>query len=261
MNKTQVSINTVPAGNGLLWIKEAWFLFQSAPGRWIGSFFLILIISAVAHLIPILGPILGSFLFRIVSISLFRVAFVLQTENKFDWNELFFVARERLLPIIQLVFVYISAIFLGVILVLLFVVGPTFIKLGGISNLIANPSTLITPAHAARTIVGVLVLSLFIATIDFLIFIANGLVVLHDLPAFTALKLSFCCSVKNWLPLTVWGVSLFSIACIATIPLGLVFYSMAFIFITPISFSLLLLIPISFISGYMAIRDLFILVE
>jgi uncharacterized membrane protein len=72
---------------------------------------------------------------------------------------------------------------------------------------------------------------------------APALVVLHDVPAFPAMRMSFLACLKNFLPFLLYGIVLTVLAVIATLPLLL---------------GWLVLSPVMWASMYASYRDMFV---
>lgn len=102
-------------------------------------------------------------------------------------------------------------------------------------------------AFVAAQFLGVLLIALLAATIPMTalmmaLWFAPALVVLRDLPALTALRVSFIACLKNWLPLTTY--------CLLLVPLSFLIVVSAFL-------GVLLVTPMLLGSLYASYRDVF----
>jgi uncharacterized membrane protein len=112
-----------------------------------------------------------------------------------------------------------------------------FAMMGGEQPGPENLVTLILLGVLAMLVVVALSIPLYMA-----LFFAPALIVLHNFKLGDALKTSFHACWRNMLPFLVWGIVVFGLAIVASLPLFL---------------GWLLLGPVMLVSMYVAYRDIF----
>lgn len=227
---------TVSAGRGAGWIGDAWRILKSQPGMWAALLILLFAAYMVASMIPLLN-LFVSFLTPFVTAAIVLAADQQRRTGTFDLKvmtagfekqaaSLMAVGAVALLA--GVVFLLVMAIFLGSDIVGM-MMGRT------------NPDSLAflnTKFWLAFLIGLALVLPIGFAT-----YLAPQLIVLHDQPAITAMKMSLAGTVKNILPGIVFGLCCVVMAVLSMIPLFLGF---------------LITLPILAVTNYTVYRDIFV---
>jgi hypothetical protein len=228
----------VPAGRGWSWLGEAWAFM--GPQRWtfIGLFVLLVLIQIVANFIPLIGPIgvsivmpvlLGGFLLGCESV---RRGGAIEVGHLFAG---FQRHAGKLLGIGALSFGF--GIVAVIIMVAILGVAALPMMMGG-----AEPDPEAVMGMIVPMLLSVLVIMALSIPLAMAMLFAPALIVLNDYEFGTALKTSFFACLKNILPFLVWGVVVFVLSIVATIPLGL---------------GWLLLGPTLMVSLYISYRDIF----
>jgi len=246
-----------PGKNGLTWVSSAWMLFKRQPGSWVlslivvGAIIAILPLLVITLAITLLPPAKGEIeqmliiagvggiilCFSDILGILFSAGIIyacdrLRREGKFTFGDLFagFSRRTGSLMMI-LLFIFCFSIVAGVVM------GVA----GALAGLFAH--SLMVSGYAIGTIIvrGLGTLAVMMATFMALWF-APALVMMRDLPAFVAIKMSFSACLKNILPLTSFSIIMGLLLVVSAIPFGL---------------GLLITGPMLWICCYTSYRDIF----
>lgn len=227
---------TVPAGRGAAWLGDAWRILKAQPGMWAALLVLLFVAYIVASMIPFLSFVVN-LLAPFVTAAVVLAADQQRRTGTFDLKVMV-VGFERqpvsllavggVMLLAGVVFMVILAIFLG---------GDLIATMTGRANL--DPATFFTTRFWLAFLIGLaLVLPVSCAT-----YLAPQLIVLHEQPAFTAMKMSLAGVVKNILPGIVFGLCGMGLMILSMIPLFLGF---------------LITLPIFVITSYTVYRDIFV---
>lgn len=237
---------TVSAGRGWSWIVEAWNFFSAAPGTWVGItvvFFLLMVVLGVVQgllaLIPVIGsaiaPLPDSLLAPIFITGMVIGCAAIQRDERFEFNHLFaaFKTQPRRIAIVGAI-TFVATFIVMTIGMLIAGDDLTVVFIDSIANL-RLPST--------RGQLGILVaLGLFIPVAAAAWF-APTLIVFHHLHPIEAMKASFIGTMRNFLPMFVYGL-------IALVPMILA--------TLPIMLGWLVLWPVFVASIYTSYRDIYL---
>ncbi|HUQ68780.1 MAG TPA: BPSS1780 family membrane protein [Planctomycetaceae bacterium] len=227
---------TVPAGRGAAWIGDAWRLLRAQPGMWAALLILLFVAYVVASMIPLLN-FFTSLLTPFVTAAIALAAdeqrrtgtFDLKVMTRgFEKQPVSLLAVGGMAILAGVVFLIILAIFLG---------SDIIGAMAGGSN--PDPSTFLSTKFWLAFLIGLAV----VLPIGFATYLAPQLILLHDQPAITAMKMSLAGTVKNILPGLVFGVCAFLMMIVSMIPLFL---------------GLLITMPILAITNYTVYRDIFV---
>ena len=228
----------VPAGHGWRWIPDSWAFMAGQRGTFIGIFVLLVLLQIAANLVPLIGPIAVS-LFSPVLIGGFVLGCdAVRRGQSLEVGHLFaafqrHVGKLVILGALSIAFGIVAAI------VMILIVGASVLPLmaGG-----AQPNPDEVMSMAMPLLLAVLVILALSIPWSMALLFATPLIVLNDFDVGAALKTSFGACLKNLLPFLVWGVAMFVLAIVASIPLFL---------------GWLLLGPVMMASLYLAYRDVF----
>ena len=235
------------AAAGWRWIASATAMFSGGPLKWIGLCFIWLVFIVSINMVP-----LGAFLSSIIG-PLFTGGFVFAAqradlESEFEVGDLFEGFRTQIgnLMVIGTLYAIGSFLiyFIGFLVMIPFVDFDTLFGLitsdaeFTVSFLMNLIEKLATPILFAVLVVSTLILPLIMA-----LWFAPILAMLHEVPAFDALKMSFIGCVRNVGAFTVYGLVVIPIAIVATIPLGLGWIALG---------------PILVLTTYTAYKDIYI---
>jgi uncharacterized membrane protein len=204
---------SVPAGHGWAWIAEAWDLFKRQPGMWIGIIVLLFVIMVGAALIPIVGGLLLSLFGPVFAAGIAIGCKSLESGGELRFGHLFAGFRERTGTLIG-----VGAVYLAASLVVMLVVG-LIMGVGMFTMMGADPQAM--EAMGMTMVLAMLVMMALLLPVFMAVWLAAPLVVFHDHGVADAMKGSFTGCLKNLLPFLLYGVVLFVLSIVATIPIGL----------------------------------------
>jgi uncharacterized membrane protein len=228
----------VPVGNGVAWIGRGWQLFRMAPGTWIGITVVFILIVLAVSFVPLLN-LLSSLIMPIFAGGLMLGCRALEEGDSLEFAHLFAGFRMNtgnlvLVGVLYLVGAIVIAVLLGLVAAVTF---------GGAAAITGMQGEEMGAAMVLPMMLLVLLgMALFIPLIMAFWF-APALVVLHDVPAFPAMRMSFFACLKNFLPFLLYGIVLTVLTVIAMLPLLL---------------GLLVLWPVMWASMYASYRDMFV---
>ncbi|WP_341677955.1 BPSS1780 family membrane protein [Niveibacterium sp. SC-1] len=227
---------TVSAGRGAEWIMAGLRLSFAQFVPWLLIGIVMLALTLVLSFIPLVNMAVS------VGIPAITGGIVLAVRKQLaggtvEVGDLFSGFREKGGPLLLVGVLYL-AVTIGVIIVAAVIGG-----LGLFGAIASGGENWLTGLGLGVMIFAVLVAVLISMAMYACIWLAPALVVFHDVAPFEAMKRSFLVSVKNWLPLIVYGLVGMVFSALALIPLGLGF---------------LILVPAMMASTYFAYRDIFI---
>ena len=227
---------SVPAGHGWTWIAEGWDLFKRQPGMWIGIILLFFVIMVVSALIPFVGGLLLSLFGPVFAAGIALGCKALDEGRELEIAHLFGGFRNRTGTLIG-----IGAIYLGGSLVVMLVVG---LMMGvGMGAMMGQSDPEAMQALGMTFVLAMLIMMALLLPLVMAVWLAAPLVVFHEEGAVEAMKGSFSGCLKNILPFLAYGVILFLLMIVATVPLGL---------------GWLVLGPVMAASVYTSYRDIFL---
>jgi len=227
---------TVPAENGWKWIAQGWEIFKRKPGIWIALLVIYLVIVLVLAFIPVLGSLANMALGPVFTAGLVLGCRALEEGGELKIEHLFAGFRERFGTLVSVGLLYLAAN-----LVIALVAGLTMgSSIVGLMRGDADPGQLL--GAAMSVLLAVLIALALMIPVLMAIWFAPPLVVFHQLGAIEALKASFNACLKNIVPFLIYGLILFGLAIVASIPFGL---------------GWLVLGPVLVASLYTAYRDIY----
>jgi hypothetical protein len=229
--------SSVAAGNGWIWITQAWELFKGQKGTWIGLFVILAAIVIVLNILPIMGPVL-----LILLSPVLYGGVMLGCDTQRDGDELrighlfsgFSSHTGRLIGVGAAAL----AAFIGIFVVVMVIFGIDMARM----MMGTQPSPEQMQAMGLRFLLVPLIILALSVPIYMAVWFATPLIVLNDFSVGEALGASFSACLKNMLPFLVFSVAFFLLAIVASIPLLL---------------GWLLLGPVLLASIYTGYRDIF----
>lgn len=212
-DKTEGSLapepNAVDVGRGLAWLTEGWNLFRQAPLVWIAICVLGTIAFMLLAFIPIVGQLATMLLSFLFAGGVMLGCRALDKGEDLIINHLLAGTQRHLAPLLTIGALYLVGIFLAVFVTGL-LTGGTLISLmqGGVQPGVAVASILMF----------LLVSSVILIPLGMAIWFAPALATLHDVAPVQAMTASFKGCLRNWLPFIVYGVVVFVLMVIASIP-------------------------------------------
>jgi len=222
----------VPAGNGWTWITASWNLFKAQPGMWILVVIIFAALMIVLSAIPLVN-LVAALLGPIFVGGLMSGCRAIEEGGGLEVGHLFAGFRENAGKLALVGLFNIGAWLLVMLVIFLLVGGSMFaMRTAG-----ADPA-----AGAAGAALGGLIGLALGVPIYMAIWFAPALIALNDMSAGAALKASFFACLKNVVPFLIYGVVMFVLVLVASIPLGL---------------GLLVVFPMIIASVYTSYRDIF----
>ena len=226
---------TVPAGHGWLWIKQAYRHFRRNPVAWILALVVWIVISMVLSLVPVIGSLATTLLSPVIAAG-FMIGCRAQDHGEdFTVNHLFSAFQQNFGQLVLVGGLYLMGmviIFIGIFSVL----GLSMVELqepGASAQVVPDPTSMILPVAVAM---------LFFFPLLMAYWFAPALVALDGVSAVTAMKLSFIGCLKNILPFLVYGLATTVLGLLAAIPFFL---------------GLLVFVPVITASIYTGYRDIY----
>jgi hypothetical protein len=138
----------VAAGHGWTWIAQGWDLFKRQPALWIGIAVTLFVILLVLAFIPLLGPLVNTLLWPVLSAGLLLGCRALDEGGHLEFGHLFAGFRERFGTLITVgAITFGVSLAIGILVALVMGVGIGTM-LGGGPGPDAAPEMLMTMVHA-----------------------------------------------------------------------------------------------------------------
>jgi uncharacterized membrane protein len=228
----------VAAGNGWQWLVDAWGLFKRQPGMWIAILVVFLVIVVLLNFIPFVGGLAAALLAPVFAGGIVRGCQAVNDGGTLEIGHLFAGFRENTGRLVM-IGVFNLVAWIVILLVIFVLVGGSMFALmmGG-----GDAGAARGAAAGTSMLLGILIALALSIPVYMALWFAPALVTLNDLEPVQALKTSFSACLKNIVPYLLYGVILFALAIVASIPFGL---------------GWLVLGPVLAISVYTAYRDIF----
>lgn len=227
---------SLPPGRGVGWIGDAWRLLRGQPGMWAAALILLFIVYIVLSLIPLVNIVL-QLLMPFVYAGIAMAADQQRRTGTFELGALLAGFNKNPLSLLAVSGVVILAVVVFVVVLAIFIGAQAF----GLALRSGQPDPSLF--LSARFWFAFLVAFAFMVPVSFATYLAPQLIVLHDQPALTAMKMSLVGCFKNILPGIVFFFCIIVLLVVSTIPLFL---------------GLLITLPIMVITNYTIYRDIFV---
>ncbi|MBK1633316.1 hypothetical protein CKO31_21680 [Thiohalocapsa halophila] len=213
---------SLPAGHGWLWLKDAYALFRSRPGTWLGAIAIIYLINFAVGLVPLVGSLVGFVLGPVFGGGIMAGARSLDRHGKVRAGMVFdgFSGPGMQLALVGVLYL------LGIVLVMLaaglIAVAAGVVTPAGLQSLSGGD-----PEAAAMAMAPTALSLLFLVALALLIpllmayWFAPALVMLEDLTALEAMQTSFRGCWMNIVPFLIYGLSLLGIVMVFSVGVGL----------------------------------------
>jgi len=229
---------TRPAANGWAWIKSARALTKQQIWLWIGVLVAYVVISVALSTIPVVGPFL---LYPIMPVLFGGVMLACDKSykgNRLEFGDFFAGFRSHFSRLVGLG--------LTTLLLYIAVYGIIAVIFGTSAALVLSgmeqPPSTDDPAFIFGMLIAILVVLALSIPIYMAVWFSYALVTINDFGVFQAIKTSFNGCLKNVLPFLVYGIVMFLLAIVASIPVML-----GWLILGPV-------LAASFYTGY---RDIF----
>ncbi len=196
---------TVDVSRGVAWFTGGWRLFMKNPGVWVVLGVIFLATLFVLALIPMLGQLLMALVAPVLSAGLLYAAREADNDRALEIPHVLqgFREQEKLTPLLSLGGVALAGLILSVVLAF---------AIGGASMVATMAGRHEMSGGASAAMLAALLAAMALAY-------AVPLVMFRGIPATEALGSSFKACLRNFLPLTVFGVIYLFVAVLATLPL------------------------------------------
>lgn len=225
--------NSVAAGRGVAWWSEGWQLFREATWLWIGICVVLMIVNAGVGLVPVVGDLASVFLFPVFGAGLMLGCHSLDSGEELTFGHMFAGFQNNVGRLLMIGVLYLAGI--AAIIAIAAALGFG----GGFAAAAAGGRG---AAALSGILLGGLVGLALGVPLAMSVWFSPGLVALHDLTAFEAMKLSFRGCLRNFLPFLIYGLVFIVLAILASLPVFL---------------GWLALVPVMICSTYAAYRDIF----
>jgi uncharacterized membrane protein len=203
-----------PAGQGWTWIAEGWAFFKRQPWMWIAIVLLLFVIFVGAALIPIIGGLAMTLFAPVFAGGIMVGCRALESGHGLELGHIFAGFRERTGTLIG-----VGALYLAATLVVALVVS---LAMGvGMTTMMGAGDPQAVGALGMTFVLAMLIMMALLLPVVMAVWLAAPLVVFHEHGAIDAMKGSFMGCLKNVLPFLLYGVVLFVLMIIASLPVGL----------------------------------------
>ncbi len=210
-----VDPQAVPVGNGVEWVRQGWRLYSQAPGLWIGVYLVFIGIIFAAALFPLVGFIVQNMLYPVLGAGLMVGCDALWRGRPLEFNHLFAGFSRNSGQLVLLGGLYCIALI--IVMVVAFV--PTIGLVGGLAFVGAEDPEVLIGSLGLPILIGFLLYFALLMPLLMAIWFAPTLIVLNDVPALDAVRISFFACLKNMLPFLLFGMVGLGLAILATLPL------------------------------------------
>ncbi len=209
-------IQTTSFGRGYAWIAEAWPYFRRNPLGWIAAMVVFFLISMVVGIIPLGGIVLN--IFYPVIVGGFMLGCIAHKEGgSFEFQHMFAGFKEPYFKRLAMLGVFYTIITFTVIIL----VGVlAFVMLGGFEFFQEIEQASIEDVSAYATdlmLLSLIAITLFTPCIMAIWFAPTIIISSEETPV-SAMLLSFNACLKNILPFALYGIVVFILAILASIP-------------------------------------------
>jgi hypothetical protein len=227
---------SLPPGRGAGWIGDAWRLLRAQPGMWAAA----LVLLFIAYIVLSMIPLVNFFVQLLVPFAYAGIATAADQQRRTGTFELgALLAGFNKQPVSMLAVSGVTLLAGIIFLAVLFIFIGTAVFGATMGGGQPDPSVFLSSRFWLAILVGIALM----VPVGFATYLAPQLIVLHDQPALTAMKMSLVGCVKNIVP-------------------GIVFLLCAMVLIVasmiPLFLGLLISIPIMAITNYTVYRDIFV---
>ena len=225
----------VGAGRGWDWIASGWGLFKRQPGTWIGLIVLTLVIFIAIGIIPFVGSLALALLGPVFGAGVILGCRALEDGGTLEIGHLFAGFRDKAGSLIA-----IGALNLAAQVVIMVVVG--LITGASMFAMMRGGGQPDAAGRGISMILAGLIAAALMIPVAMAVWFAPALVALNGRGTVEAMKESFSGCLKNIIPFLIYGIVMFVLAILASVPLAL---------------GWLVLGPVIAASIYTAYRDIF----
>lgn len=238
------SIKSVPFINGWHWIVTGFRMYRENPVMWVILFVIYFVIMLPVSMIPIIGSITSTLLAPVFAAGMMLGCRAMEQDQDLEINHLFAGFKHNTAQLIAVGGIYMLCLLVVAMLVVL-TMDKTSVEL-------LSSGRPLTPDQASGILMPVLIALLFVLPLVMAYWFAPVLVVLNNVKALDAMKLSLIACCKNMLPFLAYGLvyTFFFVAGILLISLGM-------LVAIPVMLLMFLAVPSMMTSLYASYADIF----
>ena len=203
----------VDAGRGSAWIGEGFEIFKKAPGMWVAITLIFFIGVLVVSAVPVLGGLAVNLLMPVFTAGLLLGCRKVEEGEPLEVGQLFEGFKENVGQLVLVGLIYM----VGIVVI----VGVVFVIGGAGMFGMAFGGRAGGAAAVGMFLIALLIGMALMVPLAMAVWYAPALVVFHQQDAVAAVKQSFFACLKNIVPFLIWGVIVFVLAIVASIPAGL----------------------------------------
>ena len=238
------TIKSVPFINGWQWVVAGFRLYRENPVMWVILFVIYFVIMLPVSMVPIIGSVTSTLLAPVFAAGMMLGCRAMEQEQDLEINHLFAGFKQNTAQLIAVGGIYMMSLLVVAVLVVLAMDKESV-------ELLASGRDL-NPEQASGMMLPILIALLFVMPIVMAYWFAPVLVVLNNMQALDAMKLSLIACCKNMLPFLLYGLiySFFFVLGILLIGLGM-------LVAIPVMFVMFLAVPSMMTSLYASYADIF----
>lgn len=234
-----MKMRVVPARHGWLWIKQAFALFRQNPLIWIALSVSVILMGAMLGLIPFLGSLIFQLIAPALTAGLLIGCRAQQQGEELEIAHLFAGFKSHGAQLVTVGGIYLTGMLIIAAIVGL-VGGEPLIRAMTAGH--PDAESMATTGMAGMSMMPVLIGLTLLLPLLMAYWFAPALIVFGNMRPVDAMKTSLAASLNNFAAFLIYGVVIFVLFILATIPVMLGF---------------LVMIPLAFISYYTAYQDVF----
>lgn len=230
---------TVPASHGWLWIKQAFGLYKLSPFIWIALTVTLLLIGALLGMIPLIGSLIFQLIAPAFTAGLILGCHAQKQGEALEISHLFAGFKSHGAQLITVGGIYLTGMLIIAAIVSL-TGGASFIHI--LTEGHPDAQSIAASNMANMSLLPILLGLTLLLPLLMAYWFAPALVVFGNMSAVAAMKTSLAASLRNYAPFLVYGLAIFGLFILASLPVLLGF---------------LVMVPLAFISYYTSYQDIF----
>jgi uncharacterized membrane protein len=236
-----MEIRKVGAGQGWQWIVDGFALFRKNPPIWITLFVIYFLIVIVVSVIPVVGPLVMTLLAPVFTAGFMLACRDVEAGEELELGYLIAGFKHNAGQLITVGGLYLvgSIIILGLMMM---GGGGSILGSAALGQMQGTEPNEVMAGAMGGMLISLLAAMALLVPLLMAYWFAPALVVLRNMTAMDAMKLSFFGSLRNMWPFLVYGAIAFVLMMIAMIPFGL---------------GMLILVPVLNASIYLGYKDIF----
>ncbi len=236
-----MEIRKINAGQGWQWIVGGFALFRKNPPIWITLFVIYFLVVIVVSVIPVVGPLVMTLLAPVFTAGFMLACRDVEAGEELELGYLIAGFKHNAGQLITVGGLYLvgSITILGLMMM---AGGGSILGSAALEQMRGTEMNAVMAGATGDMLISLLVAMAVLVPLLMAYWFAPALVMLGNVKAVDAMKLSFMGSLRNMWPFLVYGVIAFVLMMIAMIPFGL---------------GMLILVPVLNASIYLGYKDIF----